>query len=118
MTATVQHNLPLQIIEKYDQFLDYIIPKIESMPRRYSQFRDRFLNVIYSVPEMIYLAAKTKQVGFLNKVDSAFATIRWFLRRAAHDKMRLVTHRQEELSNVYLAEAGKMLGAWLKRVKR
>lgn len=108
----------LAIVEKYDVFMDFIYPKIQGIPKRHGQFRSKFLEVLLRIPGEIYTAAKVKQVNKLYTLDASLAEVRWLLRFAVNNRIRLITHAQHTTAMVMLAEVGSMLNAWIKRVKR
>lgn len=103
---------PLAVVERYDQFINYIYPITQNIPRKHGCFRDSLLENLLNVPDKIYEAAKSNQVGKVNNLDSALAALRWKLRFAVHHDRKLITRHQHEVASVHLAEVGKMVGAW------
>lgn len=108
----------LAIVERYDQCVNYLYPIIQNMPRKHGQYRDRILAVLLRIPGEMYLAAKSNQVGKVNAVDGSLAELRWLLRFAAAGQRRLITQHQQAVATVHLAETGRMVGAWAKKLKR
>ncbi|RUM90692.1 MAG: diversity-generating retroelement protein Avd [Thiomicrospira sp.] len=107
----------LAIVEKYDVFMDFIYPKIQGMPKRHGQFRDKFLSVLLRIPGELYLASKVRQVSKLHILDASLGELRWLLRFAVSNKTRLITHAQHTAAMVMLSEVGSMLNAWIKKIR-
>jgi hypothetical protein len=110
-------NTGLHIVEKYDEFMDYIYPKIQSIPKRHGRFREKFLDTLLRLPGEIYLAVKVKQISKLYVIDATLAEIRWMLRFAVTNRVRLITPQQHSVAMIRIAEVGNMLNAWIKRTK-
>jgi hypothetical protein len=55
-------------------------------------------------------------VSRLHVVDAQFATLRSFLRFLVRPDIRIVTPHQHEIALARLAEPGRMLGAWQKKL--
>jgi hypothetical protein len=109
---------PLAVVERYDQFINYIYPITQNIPRKHGRFRDSLLDNMLQVPERIYDAAKVGQISKVHALDAALASLRWKLRFAARPDRKLITRHQHEVASVHLAEVGKMVGAWKKKFKR
>jgi len=108
----------LAIVEKYDVFMDFIYPKIQGIPKRHGQFRDKFLSALLRLPGEFYLAAKINQISKLHVIDASLAEVRWLLRFAVSHRTRLITNDQHTAAMVMLAEVGSMLNAWIKKSRR
>lgn len=108
----------LAVIERYDQVVNYLYPIIQSMPKAHGKFRDRLLEALIATPGQMYSTAKSTQVSRVYLIDSSLAELRWLLRFAAHPKRKLITPHQQEVASIHLAEVGKMVGAWVSRLRR
>lgn len=105
----------LRIVQTYDAYVEYVEPITHTMPRRYSRMRDAYLDVMWRVPEQLYVAAMSDQVSHVHKADAMLATLRWFMRRMTHPKRKMLTPHQQQVAEAKLAEVGGMIHAWLER---
>lgn len=108
---------PLAVVEKYEQFVAYLYPIVQNTPRRHGVARDMVLRAMFEQVEMIYAAAKAKQVSRLYSADANLASLRFYLRFMADPARRIITPQQHRVALTKLAEVGKMLGAWIKSMR-
>ncbi len=107
----------LAIVEKYEAFVSYLYPILQRSPRQHGVLRDTVLAALFEPIGGLYHAAKSRQLSRLHAVDAEFATLRSYLRFLTRDQIRIVTPHQHRAALALLAEAGRMLGAWQKRLK-
>lgn len=106
----------LAIVEKYEAFVRYLYPILQRCPRQHGVLRDTVLAALFLPIGGLYHAAKSRQVSRLHSVDAEFATLRSHLRFLVSDGIRVVTRRQHEVALALLAEPGRMLGAWHRKL--
>jgi hypothetical protein len=107
----------LAIVEKYEAFVSYLYPILQTSPRKHGVLRDTVLAQLFTPIGGLYHAAKSKQVSRLHAVDAEFATLRSHLRFLVRDGVRIVTPRQHEVALALLSEPGRMLGAWIRKLQ-
>jgi len=107
----------LAIVEKYEAFVRYVYPILQGSPRRHGVIRDIVLAALFAPIGDLYHAAKSHQVSRLYVVDAEFATLRAHLRFLALPSIKIVGLHQHEVALALLAEPGKMLGAWIRKLK-
>lgn len=107
----------LAIIQKYEEAVEYIYPILQGCPRRHGQLRDRMIGLLFDQVGLFYAAAKSSQASRLHVADANLATLRFWLRFAAAPSRRILSPRQHLAALRLLAEAGAMLGAWIKAAK-
>jgi len=107
----------LAIVEKYETLVAYLYPILQNCPRRHGIARDRALDVLLGVPELLYGASASKQVSKLYAVDGALATLRFWLRFFVHADRKVITPHQQRTALAMLAEVGRMLGGWQRALK-
>ena len=107
----------LAIVEKYEAFVRYLYPILQNSPRQHGVLRDAVLAALFTPIAGLYHAAKSRQLSRLYAVDAEFATLRAFLRFLSEPRIRIVSPKQHEIALARLAEAGRMLGAWQKKLK-
>ncbi len=103
----------LAIVEKYEDFLHYIYGPVHNIPRHHGVVRDAFLRASLDQLRLFAEAGKTSQISKLHVADAGIATLRSYLRFMAHPERRLISKQQHRIASIHLAEAGKMLGAWI-----
>lgn len=106
----------LAVVEKYEAFVAYLYPILQSCPRKHGVLRDVVLALLFEPVGGLYHAAKSKQVSRLHAVDAEFATLRSHLRFMVRDGVRILTPHQHRTALALMAEPGKMLGAWINRL--
>jgi hypothetical protein len=106
----------LAIVEKYEAFVNYLYPILQNSPRKHGVLRDTVLAALFGPIGGLYHAAKSRQVSRLYSVDAEFATLRSYLRFLAQGSIRILTQRQHEVALTLLAEPGRMLGAWQRKL--
>lgn len=106
----------LQIVEKYDQAVNYLYPIVQRIPRAHGVFRQRLLEALVGLPAQLYAAAQTDQISRVRLVDASLAEIRWLLRFAAHRDRKLITQGNQETALILLAEVGGMINKWETRL--
>ncbi len=107
----------LAIVEKYEAFVTYLYPILQSSPRRHGVLRDTVLAALFVPIGGLYHAAKSKQVSRLHAVDAEFATLRSYLRFLSQGHIRILSSKQHVVALAMLAEPGKMLGTWQRKLK-
>lgn len=107
----------LAIVERYERFVDYLYPILQSVPRKHGVARDAILMAMFGEVELLIAAAKSKQVSRLYAADANLATLRFWLRFMVAGGRKLITPHQHRAATVLLAEVGKMLGGWIKAMK-
>ena len=108
----------LLIVQKYENFLDYIYPIVQSIPRTHGVFKAGFLTRLFDFVDYIYEAGKSNQVSKLYIADSCLASIRFRLRFMVHAKRRMLTPKQWKTCQAFLSEVGKIIGSWIKKHKK
>lgn len=119
MTIARDDNLAtdgLAIVEKYEAFVRYLYPILQTAPRRHGVLRDTVLAALFVPIGGLYHAARSRQVSRLHAVDAEFATMRSYLRFLAADAIRIITPHQQGTALALLAEPGKMLGSWQRKL--
>jgi hypothetical protein len=107
----------LAIVEKYEAFVRYMYPILQRSPRQHGVLRDVVLAALFAPIGDFYHAAKSKQVSRLYMIDAELATLRSHLRFLASPDVRIVTPKQHVTALTLIGVAGKMLGAWQKKLK-
>lgn len=107
----------LAIIQKYEEAVEYLYPILQGCPRRHGQLRDTMIGLLVEQVGLFYAAAKSSQASRLYAADANLATLRFWLRFAASPRLRILSPRQHRAALRLLAEAGAMLGAWIKAAK-
>ena len=108
----------LAIVEKYEAFVSYLYPILQTSPRKHGVLRDAVLAALFEPIGGLYHAAKSKQISRLYAVDAQFATLRSYLRFLVKDGIRIVTPKQHSVALSLLAESGRMLGSWQRKLKQ
>ena len=104
---------PLAVVEKYEDFLNYLYPIIIGLPRKHAVARDQIMQALFVPPPLFYEAAKAKLISKLYAADAALASLRFYLRFLVHRDRQLISLQQFRVASIQIAEVGKMLGAWI-----
>ena len=107
----------LAIVEKYEAFVNYLYPILQTAPRKHAVLRDVVLNALFPPIGGLYHASRSKQVSRLYAIDADFATLRSHLRFLAQGHIRILSPHQHVTALAMLAQPGKILGSWLKKLK-
>jgi hypothetical protein len=107
----------LAIVERYEAFVNYLYPILQSSPRRHGVLRDVVLAALFGPIGGLYHAAKSKQVSRLYAVDAEFATLRSYLRFLVQGNIKIISPKQQLVALALLAESGRMLNAWQRKLK-
>lgn len=107
----------LAIVQKYEAFVSYLYPILQNSPRKHGVLRDIALNALFAPIGGLYHAAKSQQVSRLYAVDAEFATLRSHLRFLSNVNVRILGPHQHEVALALLAEPGRMLNAWQRKLK-
>lgn len=109
-------NDALVIVQKYEVFRDYMYPIMQRSPREHGVLRDVMLEALFAPIGSLYHAAKSQHVSKLHIIDADFATLRSHLRFLVLPKIKIISPAQHAIALAMLAEPGKMLGAWIKKL--
>lgn len=101
----------LVLIEKYDEFIEYIYPVLQGVARRHGIVKEDTMKLIFNQVDLFYKAIKSNHVSKLYEADGGLASIRHRLRFLASPKRRLISQKQHQYASIKLAEVGKMLGS-------
>ena len=107
----------LAIVERYEQFVDYVYPIFIGVRRADYIARDHAIGLILRQADLFIEAGKSGHISRLYAADAGLASLRFILRFCASPKRKLITQHQHQTAAIQLAEVGKMLGAWIRRVQ-
>jgi hypothetical protein len=96
--------------------LNYVYQIVENCPRKHRVACDAMVAALLAPIAGLYHASKSRQVSRLYAVDAEFATLRAHLRFLAGPKVRVITPHQQSTALALLAEPGRMLGAWIRKL--
>ena len=96
----------LIIIEKYEEFVNYIYPVLQNIQRKHGVVKERILLIIFEQVELFYRALKSGQKSKLYEADSNLASIRFYLRFLANEKRKLISQKQHQTASIKIAEVG------------
>lgn len=104
----------LIIIEKYEEFVNYIYPVLQNVERKHGLVKEKAIGVIFDQIDLFYKCVKSQSKSKLYDADANLATIRFYLRFLAYDKRRLLSLKQHQTASIKLAEVGKILNSWIR----
>ncbi len=108
----------LAIVERFEQFVDYIYPILLGVRRAHYVVRDGAISALLTQVSLFNEAGKSTSVSKLYAADANLALLRFYLRFLASPKRKLISQHQHQVAAIQLAETGKMLGAWIARAQR
>ena len=117
LVQDVFSNDQMVIVEKYEDFLNYVYPIVLNMPRLHSVVRDLFLTAAFEQVRLFAEAGKSDQVSKLYAADAGLAVLRFHLRFMVASSRKLISLNQHKVASVHLAETGRILGAWIKTAR-
>jgi len=104
----------LIVIEKYEEFVNYIYPVLQNIQRKHGVVKERVLLIIFEQVELFYKALKSSQKSRLYEADSNLASIRFYLRFLSDGNRKLITQKQHQVASIKLGEVGKIVNSWIK----
>ena len=104
----------LVVVEKYDEFVNYIYPVLQNIPRKHGILKEKTIQLVFLQVELFYKAVKSNHVSKFYEADANLALVRYHLRFLASDKRKLVSPKQHQVASILLAEVGKIVGAMIK----
>jgi hypothetical protein len=107
----------LAIVAKYESFVDYVYPILLGMRRAHYIVRDRALAATFNQIELFNEAGKANTLPRLYAADAGLASLRFYLRFFAAPSRKLISQHQHQVAAIHIAEASKMLGAWIRRAQ-
>jgi hypothetical protein len=106
----------LLIVEKYESYRDYMYGILQNCPREHRVARDEIIADLFAPIRGLHHASKSLQVSRLHEVDGQFATLRSHMRFLVQDKVRVISRDQHVRALALLAEPGRMLSSWKKKL--
>ena len=100
----------LIIIEKYDEFLHYIYPVLQKITRTEGILKEDAIELIFGTPELIYRSIKSPQISKMYDVDIRLSVIRHRIRFLSDDRIKVISEKQSQVSQVKLGEVGRIVG--------
>lgn len=104
----------LVVVEKYDEFINYIYPVLQNIPRKHGILKEKTTQLVFLQVELFYKAIKSNHISKLYEADANLALVRYHLRFLASDKRKLISPKQHQVASILLAEVGKIVGAMIK----
>lgn len=104
----------LVVVEKYDEFVNYIYPVLQNIPRKHGILKEKTIQLVFLQVELFYKAIKSNHISKLYEADANLALVRYHLRFLASEKRKLVSPKQHQVASILLAEVGKIVGAMIK----
>lgn len=108
----------MAVIEKLEEFINYMYPIAQNIPRKHGVARDAFLRAVFAQVDLFITAGKSGQPSRLYAADAGLAGLRFWLRFLADPRRKLISQRQHQVASVHLAEVGGMVNAWIRSGKR
>lgn len=96
----------LAIIEKYEDFSNYIYLVLQNVPRKHGVLKEKVIHLVFEQVELFYKAIKSNQKSRLYDADANLASIRFYLRFLANENRKLISQKQHQTASVKLAEVG------------
>jgi len=104
----------LVIIEKYEEFINYIYPILQNIQRKHGILKEKIIQTIFLQPELFYKAIKSDSKSKLYEADANLSLIRFYLRFLSDSNRKLITRHQHQVASLKLAEIGKMVFSWIR----
>jgi len=108
----------MNIVEKYETVIAYLYPIAQNIPRKHGVAKAMFIECLLEQVKLIVEAGKSGQVSRLYIADAGLSHLRFWLRFLVSRQVRSITPHQVETAQVLIAEAGRLLGAWIAKQKR
>lgn len=105
----------LIIIEKYEEFVNYIYPVLQNIQRKHGVAKEHITLCVFNQIELFYKALKSTQKSRLYEADANLASIRFYLRFLVDEKRKLISKKQHQTASIKLAEVGKILNSWIQK---
>ena len=105
----------LIIIEKYEDFSNYIYLVLQNIPRKHGVLKEKVIQLVFEQAELFYKAIKSNQKSKLYEADANLASIRFYLRFLANENRKLISQKQHQTASIKLAEVGKILNSWINK---
>ena len=96
----------LAIIEKYEDFSNYIYLVLQNVPRKHGVLKEKVIHLVFEQVELFYKAIKYNQKSRLYDADANLASIRFYLRFLANENRKLISQKQHQTASVKLTEIG------------
>jgi len=108
----------LEIIEKYEEFVNYVYPICINIPRGgHVTLRNKMTECIFNQVELFVQAKKSNQISKLYLADAGLALLRFYLRFLVHPSRKLISNNQHKVATTHLCEVEDMLNGWVKTMK-
>lgn len=105
----------LIIIEKYDEFVNYVYPVLQNIARKHGILKEKTINSIFEQIELFYKAIKSNQKSKLYEADANLAIIRYYLRFLADKNRKLISQHQHQVASIKISEVGRILNSWINK---
>lgn len=108
----------LEIIEKYEEFINYIYPICINIPKGgHVTLRNKMTECIFNQIELFVQAGKSNQISKLYLADAGLSLLRFYLRFLVNPSRKLISHNQHKVASMHLCEVEDMLMGWIKSLK-
>ena len=107
----------LAIVERYEGFVNYVYPLLLGIPRAHHVVRDRAIGAVLDQVALFIAAGKSGSLSKLYAADAGLASLRFYLRFCAAPGRKHISRHQHQTAAIHLAEVGKKLGAWIRRLQ-
>jgi hypothetical protein len=109
-----RYDSDLVVIEKYNEFVNYIYPYLQQIPRKHGIVKEETIKLVFKQVDLFYKAAKSNHISKLYEADASLALLRYHLRFLADEKRKLISPRRHQVASILLAEVGKIVGTMIK----
>jgi hypothetical protein len=112
-------DVPIVLSQWYDT-AKWMLEKIDKFPKNQrfilgTRLADRTLDILEGLIQASYTGGREK-LGLLEKANRDLAVLRWLVRMAK--ARQVITVKQYEYGCGRMYESGKMLGGWIKDVRK
>lgn len=106
------------IVEKFESVYDYLYPIAQNIPNKHGVVKKMLLECLVDQFRLFHIAGKSNQIARLHDADAGLAYLRNLLRLLSKPYIRSMTLHQVETAQVLISEVGKIMGAWVVKIKR
>jgi hypothetical protein len=115
----MEYNIDqLKIIEKYEDFVNYIYPICINIPKGgHMTLRNKITECIFNQIELFIQAGKSNQISKLYLADSGISLLKFYLRFISNPSRKIISQNQYKVASLHLYEVETLLIEWIKSMK-
>ena len=118
MNKACNNNKNLLIIEDYSDFIEYIYPVIQRIPRIHGVVKLQFLEAVFKLNDDLHLTVRNTSRSQVLLCKGRLDNVSYYLRFSVDKNRKVISRKQYNICGRLLKQVDNRLEEWLARCSK